>query len=371
MLLVALAHADPCAGLSPCTVVETLPGASGKVVHVVQSATAERLDAGRSEPCVTHRFVWQPTTGPERVVLTVCNDGYGASGIGEDVVRLTGDRFTHTQVGGSAWRWSNERVIDLSGPRLVSEGSSSSHFTTGTEIAWSWDGFAGTSETSFEVCGSEAPGSVRSRLIPAVSAIGGWDWKTQGLGPCSVAIDSRDGPIVHGTPGEANDARLSAVVVGDALYIEVRDDRWVKAAKSWVIADHVEIWVRTEAIEGCVAKHPALQWGVSLDGAVHAAWGEPQPIVAQVADHAGVVRIRVTGLPAHDGITVVYSDSDDGVAQERLIATSPLRFGHGESLGSTIPIPPDSAVCAVVGGALAVKATRAFPLDRPLLPSAD
>lgn len=40
-----------------------------------------------------------------RLILQLCNDGYGAAGVGEDEVTIADNRFVHRQYGGSASRW--------------------------------------------------------------------------------------------------------------------------------------------------------------------------------------------------------------------------------------------------------------------------
>src|SRR6185312_900725 len=42
---------------------------------------------------------------PPRLLLRLCNDGYGAAGVGEDEVTVAENRFVHRQYGGSASRW--------------------------------------------------------------------------------------------------------------------------------------------------------------------------------------------------------------------------------------------------------------------------
>jgi hypothetical protein len=68
------------------------------------------------------------------------------------------------------------------------------------------------------------------------------------------------------------------------------------------------------------------------------------------------VRLRITIDPATLAglrLTLVYSDSDDGAHQERLIATSQLVYGKWWTLGEA----PDNEgpTCAVVRGALEPK----------------
>jgi hypothetical protein len=46
------------------------------------------------------------------------------------------------------------------------------------------------------------------------------------------------------------------------------------------------------------------------------------------------------------GITVVYSDSDSGTGQDYLLATSALRHGMADSLG-TREVPPGGIACTM------------------------
>ncbi|MCB9678024.1 MAG: hypothetical protein H6737_23190 [Alphaproteobacteria bacterium] len=377
LLAIAIASADPCAGVDPCKVVETLKTRGGEVLHVAYAADPpEDLQYHDvSGDCIRHAYVWKPEKGPERSIVTLCNDGYGASGVGSDDVSVEDGVFSHSQYGGSAWRWSQGRSLQLEPPRMLSESSMSMFMgMVGTDRTWSWKDFAGTYSENVDRCGSEEPETVEARLVPSLPAIEGWDWKKTGLGACAARIDAAIGPFAHGSSeGKAEDAGLSVARIGDDLYVEVRDDTWVKKAASWVKADHVELWLRPEALpyQECVTKHPAVQWGIGLDGTVYPAHGEPKPVKAEVVEVEGGVRLRISGLPKFDGLAVVYSDSDDGKTQERLIATSPVRFGHGETLAPTEAIAPDKAVCIVGEKGLVVKETRAFPADRPLLSGAD
>ena len=60
-------------------------------------------------------------TAPPKRLLKLCNDGYGAAGIGEDEVSVGPNRLVHLQVGGSAWRWDSTVAFTLSPWRAVSE----------------------------------------------------------------------------------------------------------------------------------------------------------------------------------------------------------------------------------------------------------
>jgi hypothetical protein len=159
---------------------------------------------------------------------------------------------------------------------------------------------------------------------------------------------------------------------GGVLLVEVTDDRLVPAAKSWVKADHLELWRVSDKTgsgrgSGCFQANPdvkALQWGVGLDGRVYRAHGAPafDPSVRVTRTESGA-RFRIV-LPADGGgLTVVYSDSDDGARQKRLIATSNLRFGRPWTIGGVTPIGPSQATCVVTGGALRPKVAplRRYP----------
>ena len=53
-------------------------------------------------------------------LLALCNDGYGAAGVGEDHVTFGDNRMTHDEVGGSAWRWQSTEVFSLAPFRALS-----------------------------------------------------------------------------------------------------------------------------------------------------------------------------------------------------------------------------------------------------------
>lgn len=60
-----------------------------------------RNDSGRDGG--TEYWIFNGKEPPIRL-LDLCNDGYGASGVGEDQVEIENNRLTHTQYGGSSWR---------------------------------------------------------------------------------------------------------------------------------------------------------------------------------------------------------------------------------------------------------------------------
>ena len=113
-------------------------------------------------------------------------------------------------------------------------------------------------------------------------------------------------------------------------------------------------------------------------GEVRAAFGDPRvaPDVATqtFTDSSGRVGVRarivlpdpttladLLDLPADRpfGLTLVYSDGDDGESQERLLATSQLRHGVWYSLGDSVEVDRTRVRCEVAGGQLE---TRLVPL---------
>lgn len=183
------------------------------------------------------------------------------------------------------------------------------------------------------------------------------NWSATGLRACALRVDSggdepRRGFVVHGGPDASESAAFDVVFdsEGREFYVEIRDDTFVLDADEWLHEDHLEIWTAGErrrvesddADEACMRQEGSPNhWAILLeDGEVVASDGnDAGAIDAEVADRRngdGFGGIRVKGrLPAGAGplVTVVYSDSDDGDEQERLIATSDLEHGDGTTLG--------------------------------------
>ena len=101
-----------------------------------------------------------------------------------------------------------------------------------------------------------------------------------------------------------------------------------------------------------------------LDGQVYKAHGAPaaSPTVRVTRTDRGA-RFRIVLPDEGTGLTVVYSDSDDGARQKRLIATSNFRFGRTWTIGSVSTIGPLRAPCVETGGALRPKVVplRRYP----------
>jgi hypothetical protein len=140
---------EMCKGRKPCALVKATPAgadAQGRALTVVE------LNLGKKNPdsdsdderfqCRPYgREFWVRIAGvaePKRI-LSLCNDGYGASGVGEDEITIAANRLIHSQQGGSAWRWNGAKTIQLSPLRVLSETSCSYHNVNIGYAATTWD----------------------------------------------------------------------------------------------------------------------------------------------------------------------------------------------------------------------------------------
>ncbi|MBN2494734.1 MAG: hypothetical protein JXR96_09110 [Deltaproteobacteria bacterium] len=394
----ATAGTDPdlepiCKGRKPCRITGSHPAGEG--LRVVELALHDRSGQSWKEPdpnCAPYEYwlVDRRKAAPVRQLLVhLCNDGYGARGMGEDHIEVAEGRFSLTQTGGSAWMWSRSASVQLAPLRVTSEGSSG-WWTLGSNTedqTWSHADFKGGVRWSAPDCGHEqdklAPDRFAYGSIPLVemdAAFRQSGWKSARLGSCSLAADSegKNGFVTFGKPVGKADASFRAVFVSEReLLVEVEDDRLVAGARSWIVGDHLEVWLGDPKgyMDHCLEAGKAWQWGVDLlDGKVHTAFGDPSQLLAVEREAVGseAVRFKITfpkafPSPAASGVAVVYSDSDDGKRQERLIASSRVAFGQAASLGRLRAIPKSEAICRVAGGRLQAHSTRRFTPDKPVL----
>ena len=162
------------------------------------------------------------------------------------------------------------------------------------------------------------------------------------------------------------------------LFVEVQDDRWTGPSKKWLLDDHLELWLATglsgSQKECSDPKAPgAKQWGVRVaDGAVFPAFGDPtEKLEVERVDvqrgKAKAVRFKLKLPPSFDAVSVVYSDSDDGKSQKRLIGTSKLKLGVADTLGTWWVVKPEQAVCEVKEKALVPRQTRTFSRNKAVI----
>jgi hypothetical protein len=317
-----------------------------------------------------------------QLLVASCNDGYGASGVGEDRITVEDGGVTVGHSGGSNWRWAETSGVGLDPLRVRSEEWTGS-FVFGDHVehgTWSWELFRGRVEWSTPRCtasgdpppddptADDASGarytydSIPQVALDPAFAAGGW--KTTALGGCAAYVDSSGdhGFVTFGPPGAADDASMRVVASADGtLYVEVRDDRWVGPTGNWVADDHVEIWTSSEDesyMDPCLPHPdatPPVQWAVRIaDGRVFAGSGHPDAAALHVerARGSAAARLHITLPDKAKAVTVVYSDGDDGAHQKRLIATSAVRFGVTETLGRLNAVKAGDATCAVRDGRL-------------------
>jgi hypothetical protein len=269
-------------------------------------------------------------------------------------------------------------VVGLDPLRLIETSGGVQSLDEEHDLKWNWDDMAGEIVAGYNYCpGKQPPDAgvsndrdapeleIGSVVIPSASlpqrfVDGGW--RTTGLGRCAALVDGTRGFAIRGDKGTAADSTMRVLFAShDTFFVEVTDDRFVGAGKSWVKEDHLEIWSAPNP-PACVdpaAKSPALQWGIRLrDGAVFPGFGAPETKPAVEIARAGkAVRLKITfdaETLRNRPFTAVYSDSDDGVHQKRLIATSSLEYGKWWTLGA-LPDDEQALTCKVERGVLVAR----------------
>lgn len=356
-------------------------------------------------PCRPHRqeIYLSSVTGKDRTYVTdlqplmaLCNDGYGASGVGEDVFEVSDNQLVHAQYGGSAWRWDTTTKVQLSPLKVTNRSTCSFHNLSPGFDATEWnlkdfilrghrkrfacgpDGFADTDEDAELGCTLDVAHTTFDAIPIVEIALPEKDAASVVVGDCGARADAsgKAGYITHGKPGEAKDATLSAIFTDETtLVVTVVDDIFYESGGSWVTSDHLELWTGPSGDNNCEdALAQPTQWAVMpMDGMLIKAHGPDAKSPPRVEAHLNVVEpkaptpmtfvIRFAEKPQR--LTVVYSDSDDGRTQERLIATSAVAFGKNETLGESTIVPKEAAQCQLKDGVI----SRTTWGDVSLLPS--
>jgi hypothetical protein len=366
-----------------------------------ESATTEHdPEAEDCRPYEYHLIVHSRGKIRARQLLSEqCNNGYGAAGVGEDSVAVDKEArtFTHNQAGGSAWRWDHGVTVGLDPLRIVSfdestfwtldeEGTSKSgdwnHDTFDGHNMWpipdcegrrkQKEAGAGRDAGAFEE--NPASRSISAVIVPRVSLPPAFvqdGWRTISLGDCGAFVDGDGhGYAIYGGKGSAADASMRAVVSKEGvLFVEIADDRWTSGGKTWVKEDHVELWmaqsrtvVDAHECDPRPESDPSRQWGIRIsDGSVFPGFGAPAPLAGvEVVRSGRVARVRIPiadwikGEDDENALAVVYSDSDDGLRQKRLIATSEVERGNVLTLGAVRTVAPAHATCVVKGKVLQI-----------------
>lgn len=345
-------------------------------------------DTTRARYGSCHRFeYWRMVEGApdlSQLLVTVCNDGYGASGVGEDTVSIGDNLFSVATSGGSAWRWSQSTKRALY-PQKTLTTTQQGNWNLGPntfERTVDWERFTGREAWFSPACnaqgeppegeGREAndPG-FESVLIPRMTldpAFRSDGYRTVALGRCAVDVDGTgaQGFVTFGERAARAEGFVRAVLSDQQeLFVEVHDPHPSGASARWVRDDHLEIWLPSGSdaapppapgyMDHCLPKDDGpKQWGIRVaDGKVFSGYGKPKESDLSVERSASVdgsvhFKVRLPGQPA--AMTLGYSDGD-GKKQRRVVATSLVRKGTRASLGAFLD-GGEQATCRVEAGRL-------------------
>jgi hypothetical protein len=216
---------------------------------------------------------------PKRL-LALCNDGYGAAGVGGDDVKIAPNMLVHEQSGGSNWRWDSTEKISLSPLMVVHEMVCTfNDVIPGTAQVTEIDrlhlharsvGFVAGQKFN-EDDGVDCPDwpTGPDSTLPTGPKIagaydvpmpkGGDEGDEQGLtypdgtalADCALQLstDGLHGFLVFGKPADAAKAATMRVIQENdtSLLIQIYDptaDVELKSgkAKSWIGQPHIEVW---------------------------------------------------------------------------------------------------------------------------------
>lgn len=286
-----------------------------------------------------------------RQLFALCNDGYGAAGVGEDEVTIRPNRLVHTQSGGSAWRWSGRFTYSLAPWRLLAERDCSYHNLSEDSGTITAIDYADRSVRSITKDATAHPEEIGCPDLPAGAFEGFTPRPGKGLvaaypvalplsegetlpagtrlADCTPPMTTagRNGFLVHGRAATAEAAAEIRVLAEShaTLIVQVIDPLAPGAPPvggSWVNRPHLEVWLGREGGDG--------QIGIELDGSVRdgvrAAGLRPKVERWTAHDEAGrpavVLRLRwADDYALLHGVAVVYSQAEAG-RQNRLVATT-------------------------------------------------
>jgi hypothetical protein len=382
------------------TVVQLRFGVADRPKHAPEAGCrdGDRQDGG------TEYWLLRPGD-PPRLVLALCNDGYGASGVGDDEVEIGDNRLVHVQAGGSAWRWEVTRTVRLAPLSVLAERRCSYHTVspaTGTITDIDYTTMVtrtvakDSGATWREDEGAECPDWPAQGFSPEPGPrlVAGYDLMRlpQGadgaplargtlLGSCALALstDGERGFLVFGKPATGGaTAEIKAIAdTARSLIVQVYDPTRSAAPPappaSWIHLPHVELWLAPGGEIGASRPDPEKlqQIAVDLDGRAYAA-GKGATALPAIErwtgrDAAGraVVTLRLA-WPSDEallgGVGLAYSQPEAG-KRARLVATTGMRRNRPLFLPPLValaaadrrPAPPS---CTVRDGRLEIVAGR-------------
>jgi hypothetical protein len=360
-------------------------------VAEIHFGLADKPDASPEEGCHTENGdndggveYWLIDGEKPSLLVALCNDGYGAAGVGYDEVHIAPNRFTHMQDGGSNDRWENIDTISLSPQHTLR-----SEFCgfRGTEPNYGVYGVIDVAhmaanelaiDDTIEINDNDDPctrlkkrigkpighGYLGGIAVPFAStdtgSINGNALPENGttLGSCASVwkLDGKSGNLVFGKADPARQAELRFVGDFQDLVVQIYDPRRDHGApQSWVNTDHLELWTTTvEGFSSHVDPKAAMQIGIDLDGEIHTGLGKPVlPTVerweATDEQNRPVIVLKLH-WPSQDelaaGLGIAYSQAEAG-RQERIFATTQIVKNRPLFLPSVMVIPVS---CSAVNG---------------------
>lgn len=338
-------------------------------------------------------------TAAPRQLLKLCNDGYGASGVGEDEVKIGPNRLFHWQAGGSSWRWSGTVTYSLSPWRPLTERSCSYHNVsensgTTTDLDYTTMVVRSIVEDPLTQldrsigCADWPKDSTAFSPRPEKGVLGAYDIVGPILGddpkiPTGTAIGNCVSPlttaggngfVVYGKPAPADQAaEIRAMAISlKSLLIQVSDPlaagQPAAAGGSWINAPHVELWIGLNKDEGRtnLPLHQVQQIGIGLDGKVNrgvgaaAALPAVQRWPARDAEGRAVTVLRLDWMDDYallNGVALVYSQAENG-KQARLVSTTGIANNRPLYLPNIVQLYSDPAkkigACRIQDGRLTI-----------------
>ncbi|MCB1825110.1 MAG: hypothetical protein KDJ54_11245 [Candidatus Competibacteraceae bacterium] len=369
-----------CQDRPECRIVETLDAgkaADGTVLTVLHVAlgSENQPDDAEGRQCRPYpedywlKQVDRDGKAAYRRLFAFCNDGYGASGIGEDVVTIGPNRITLDRVGGSAWRWEIGASYQLMPERPLLRREASYHTLGGGCLETETDfralrqrGWLDPSpteemldeETTVGCDRESAPGQFIAipELERGGDELAALERQSAGLGGCALTLratgNKEEGFVVLGGPDpQARTEVKLLLLAATTLLAQVRDPGRIPAASgNWINDDRLELWLGPALYGGWPSadrKEQLYQFGIRLaDGAVFAGYGKSKRLPTIRRWQRGDARLLLVdwgdvGLEPNS-ITVVYGQGD-GRRQGRMLATSHLKYGDPDTLGQPWTFP--------------------------------
>ncbi len=386
-----------CAMRSACTVT-AIHRAGNASVAEIHLGIRERIDEAGQNGCIVGdgdkkdggTEYWLLDARPVRL-LTLCNDGYGAAGVGDDQVAFQNNRMTHEQEGGSAWRWTTKDVYSLIPFRLLTTetcsfnalGSETGTVTFADQVKfwtisvaknpsahWTEDDGVGCPDVTPTMFASPRPypgpklvtafpvptphnGEIDFGVIPSGST----------LGSCSLRLstDGNHGFLVFGQPAAAGDVAEIRVLspTSKSLMAEIYDPVAAPApkGKTWIAGAHLEVWGGGSEGSGQLTHGNLSQIAIDLNGTVHARGKADVPYVEhwrgedEKGRHVAVLLMRWSNVSGYAvGKAFSYSQAQKG-RQVRMVSTTPIVHGVPVFIPSTGGM---EAKCAIRAGRLMV-----------------